>query len=276
MKRAKDLGMITVLDRTNSHILYQKDVLDAEYASLGIKYAFHTDAIVEKGIREYQEADYISCLSTFVKNTFLDKNVPENKLLLIPSGVSLNDFRQVKKEDDVFRIIFCGASCIKKGTHYLLEAFRESRLNNAELWLIGGIHDDIKPLLKQYDGFYKSFGAVPHSELYKYFSQGSVFVLPSLEEGMAKVIMEAMACGLPVIATQNTGAGDIVREGVDGFIIPIRDRDALKEKITYLYENRDLRGEMGQNAKERIRSCFTWEDYADRIINAFDRALQAR
>mgnify|MGYP001153685487 CR=1 FL=1 len=276
IKKAKELGMTTVLDRTNSHIEYQTELLKEEYEKFGIKYIFNSQNIVEKGVKEYREADYICVLSSFVKRTFLEKGTPESKLLLVPSGVELADFRQTNKEDDIFRIICCGLSCIKKGTHYLLEAFKQLNLKNAELWLIGGIFEDIKPLLKKYEGHYKSIGFVPHKELYRYFSQGSAFVLPSLEEGLAKVMMEAMACGLPVIATTNTGAEDVVRDKEDGFIVPIRDVEALKEKILYMYENQNTCRQMGQNAKNRVKEGFTWENYADRMVCAFREILKEK
>lgn len=276
MRKAKKLGMITILDRTNSHIQYQTDILKEEYEKLGLRFVFNSPTVIQKSLKEYEEADYIAVLSTFVKRTFLAKGIPERKLLLLPSGINLSIFQQVSKEDTVFRIIYCGLTCVKKGTHYLLEAFEQLSLPNAELWLIGGILDDIKPILIKYQGFYRSINYVAHSELYKYFSQGSVFVLPSLEEGLAKVIIEAMACGLPVIATTNTGAEDVVREGQDGFVIPIRDVDALKEKILFLYNNRNICEQMGQSAKERVKKNFSDDAYAKRIISAFNMVLNRR
>ncbi len=276
IKRAKELGVTAILDRTNSHIQYQTDILKEEYARLGMKYSFNSPEIIEKSLREYEEADYIAVLSSFVKRTFLEKKVAENKILVIPSAINLNMFRQVKKQDDKFRIIYCGVSCVKKGIHYLLKAFEELSLKDAELWLIGGVLEELKPILSKYKGSYRAVGYVSNNKLHEYFSQGSIFVLPSLEEGLAKVIMEAMACGLPVIATKNTGAEDVVRNGADGFVIPIRDVEALKEKILFLYENKDIREQMGVSAKERIKNNFTFENYADRIISSFKTTFEEK
>ena len=102
----------------------------------------------------------------------------------------------------------------------------------------------------------------------------SVFTIASIEEGLALVIPQAMACGLPVIATTNTGAEDIVRDGEDGFIVPIRDVRVLKEKLLYLYENKEMRRAMGQSAKERVSTGFTWDDYGDKIMVAYERILK--
>ena len=85
---------------------------------------------------------------------------------------------------------------------------------------------------------------------------------------------QAMACGLPLITTTNTGGEDIVRTGVDGFVIPIRDVEAIKEKILFLYENHDARLAMGQAARERVVSGFSWDDYGERIAAVYQRVAR--
>ena len=87
---------------------------------------------------------------------------------------------------------------------------------------------------------------------------------------------QAMACGLPVICTTNSGGADIVRDGIDGFVLPIRDTEALKEKILHLYDNRDLLRQMGDNAVRRVREGFTWDDYGERITAAYAQRLGPR
>jgi len=84
---------------------------------------------------------------------------------------------------------------------------------------------------------------------------------------------QAMACGLPVIATTNTGAEDIIRDGKDGFVIPIRDVEKLKEKLIYLYENPEICRKIGESAKQRVSQGFTWDDYGDKIINIYENIL---
>jgi glycosyltransferase involved in cell wall biosynthesis len=151
-----------------------------------------------------------------------------------------------------------------------LQAFSELRLKDAELWLIGSITDEIKPFLRQFSSpaiAYK--GPFPEKDLYRYYSQGSVFCLASIEEGLAMVQAQAMACGLPVICTTNTGGADLVREGRDGFILPIRDVDAIKEKILYFYENPDASHVMGESALSRVQAGFSWSDYCHKMIAAY-------
>lgn len=279
IRKAKKMGVVTIVDRGSSHILYQDAILREEYAKFGVIpkiFQLGHPKIIQKELKEYEEADYIIVPSFFVKKTFVEKGIPESKLIHVPYGVDISVFHQIKKEDKVFRIIFGGGICFRKGVHYLLQAFAELNLPNSELLLLGNVSEEMIPFLKKYSGNYKQMPYRPISELHKWYSQGSVFVMPSLEEGLAMVQPQAMACGLPIIATTNTGAEDIVRDGKDGFIIPIRDVEKLKEKILFLYENPEISKQMGQSAKERVSSGFTWDDYGRKIVGEYERVLKEK
>ncbi|MGB8990656.1 MAG: glycosyltransferase family 4 protein [Desulfobaccales bacterium] len=275
LRRAKELGAKTVLEHGCSHIVYQDEILREEYRRLGLRgLDLSHPRIIDKELREYQEADFIAIPSQFVKETFLNRGVPGAKLLHVPYGVNLSNFYPVPKTDRTFRVIHCGNISLRKGVHYLLQAFGELKLPGAELWLIGSLPDEIRPFLHRFASpAIKHLGPFPETELYKYYSQGSVFCLASIEEGLAMVQAQAMACGLPVICTTNTGGADLVRPGQDGFVVPIRDVAALKEKILYLYENPEERRRMGEAARERVRTGFTWADYGDKMIQAYHHIL---
>jgi glycosyltransferase involved in cell wall biosynthesis len=225
-------------------------------------------------LREYQEADFISIPSEFVKKTFLEQGIPEDRLIQIPYGVDLTNFYPVPKSDKIFRIIHCGAISIRKGIPYLLQAFSELKLKNAELWLIGSLTDEIKPFLARFSSpaiLHK--GPFPEKDLYKYYSQGSIFCLASIEDGFGMVLAQAMSCGLPAICTTNTGGADIITEGRNGFIIPIRDVEALKEKILYCYDNPDACAAMGESARKRVQTGFSWSDYGQNMIASYHKIL---
>lgn len=274
LRKAKSLGTVTVLERNSTHIEYQRDILKEESERLGIKIMLPHPYVVEKELAEYQEADYISVPSQFVKKTFLEKGIAEEKIIQVPFGVDIQALRPVPKEDDIFRIVYVGGMTIRKGIHYLLEAASKLKFKNYELWLIGSMSTGIKPFFKKYKGCFKYLGHIDYNLLYKYYSQSSVFVLASIEEGLATVILQALACGLPVICTTNSGGEDIVRNGIDGFVIPIRDIEILKEKIVYFYENPTLCKTMGQSARERVSNNFTWDDYGNRIVDAYLNLLK--
>jgi glycosyltransferase involved in cell wall biosynthesis len=107
---------------------------------------------------------------------------------------------------------------------------------------------------------------VPYHEVHRLFAEADIFVYPSLHEGSAFATYEAMASGLPVVATPNTGS--VVRDGVDGFIVKPRDVESLMERIEWLYRQPDLRRTMGASARRRAES-FTWGAYRERIAGFF-------
>lgn len=274
LEKAKGFGAVTILERGSSHIQFQRDILTEEYQRYGAKADLPHPRIVEKELAEYEMADYISVPSLYTKRTFLEKGVPESKILHVPYGVDLSQFRQLPKEDNVFRIIHCGAVSLRKGCHYLLQAFSELNLPNTELWFVGSVTDEIVPFVDLHiNEKIKFFGQQPQNKLNYYYSQANAFVLFSLEEGLAMVQAQAMACGLPIICTTNTGGEDLIEDGKSGYVLPIRDVDALKEKLFFLFENQNVCKEMGEEAKMRVQEAFSWDDYGEKIINEYERVL---
>ncbi len=190
---------------------------------------------------------------------------------MIPRGVDTDYYKPAPENDDLFRVVFVGMLCIRKGVHCLLEAWKKLNLKNAELVLVGAIHGEIKPVLEKYYSIknIKITGFVENPA--KLYNSASLFVFPSLDEGSAKVNYEAMACGLPVITTPN--AGSLVIDGVDGFVIPIRDVEAIIEKTRLLYENREMLKQMGESARKNIES-YTWQRYEESLVNFYDSLIR--
>jgi glycosyltransferase involved in cell wall biosynthesis len=114
------------------------------------------------------------------------------------------------------------------------------------------------------------------AEMRDLYSQASVLVLPSVEEGLALVMGQAMACGVPVIATTNTGAGDLITDGRDGFIVPVRDPVAIQERLEYLASHPDARAAMGSAALEKVRSLNGWGRYAEQMLHLYRQQLDRR
>ena len=105
------------------------------------------------------------------------------------------------------------------------------------------------------------------------YSQASVFVLPSIEDGFGQVIVQAMACGIPVITTTNTGGPDVITDGKDGFIVPIRDSRAIAERLEHLYRHPDAREAMGHAALETVRKWNGWERYTNQVLSTYNQRL---
>jgi glycosyltransferase involved in cell wall biosynthesis len=274
LQRAKELGAVTVLERGSSHMSYQTQILQEEYERCGKQFNATHPGVYERELQEYAIADKIAVPSLFVKRTFLEKGIPESKLIHVPYGTSLKEFYPVTKEDKTFRVIHCGGINLRKGLHYLLQAFYELNLPDAELWLVGTVDPEIEPFLAKYQSDRIILkGKHPQNQLRWFYSQCSVFCLASIEEGLAMVQPQAMACGLPIIHTTNTGGEDIVRDGIDGFCLPIRNVEVLKEKILFFYENPQKCDEMGQNAFQQAQKSLSWDDYGKKVISAYKAIL---
>ena len=122
--------------------------------------------------------------------------------------------------------------------------------------------------LKQYRDIFTHIRNVPYSELPRYYQSADIFVYPSLHEGSALAIYEALASGLPVVTTFNSGS--VVRDGIEGYVVPVQDPDAIKDKIEFLYHNFQLRKKMGVAARLRAET-FSWEAYKARIAGIYKK-----
>lgn len=268
-RAGEEFGAATICDRGSTHIRYQDRLLAEEHARWNVDYQPIDSRIIAREEAEYDQADAITVPSEFVRGSFVEEGVPRERVYKVPYGVNLDLFQPIEKEDDVFRVLFVGRIGIRKGIPYLLEAIAELDDDGFELWLIGGKESGIDSTLKQYEGLFKYKGLLPRTELSWYYSQGSVMVLPSIEEGLALVQAQAMACGVPVIATPNTGSEDLFTDGKEGFIVPPRDPKAIRDKIAFLRDNPDKRDEMAKAALARVTELGGWDTYGQRMVEIY-------
>lgn len=218
---------------------------------------------IERKEQEVQLADHIFVASSITKKSLLDFGVAPSKISVIPYGAPIDYFQPKPKTDKQFRAIYVGRVEPRKGIHYLLSAWQSLRLPNSELCAIG-INGFPTEWLAQYRDIFRYVPSVPHASLNEYYSAANVLVFPSLVEGFGLVILEAMACGIPVITTTNTAGPDIISDSVEGFIIPIRDVEALKEKLEWCYRHPVELAEMGRAARRKAEQL-TWELYRQKL-----------
>lgn len=269
-------GALTVCDRGSSHIRFQNEILREEYARFDLPFAGIDARIMERELAEYEFCDLISVPSTFVMRSFIEQGIPREKLRLSPYGVDLAMFHPIAKRDAVFRVLFVGSISIRKGVAYLLEAIKRASIPKLDLVLIGNMDADAKGTIDRSGVALRHLGVLPRGQLAEHYSQASVLVLPSLEEGLALVQAQAMACGVPVIATTNTGAEDLFTDGVEGFVVPVRDPDAIAAKLVYLYEHPEARDAMGAAALARVRALGGWNSYGEKMAAMYESALAGR
>jgi glycosyltransferase involved in cell wall biosynthesis len=210
----------------------------------------------------FDRADLILAPSPFARDSVLRMGVDPRKVALIPYGVSDRWFA-VHGKTVPGRVLFVGSVCLRKGNHYLAAAARilKKRGVPAEVRVVGHAPDQL--LASDLFAGPVYAGQVPHGDVESEYASADVFAFPTLSDSFGLVQLEAMACGLPVIATPN--CGDVVRDGVDGLVAPVRDPEALADRIEAVVTNRALRAEMSANARTRARE-FAWDVYRRNLL----------
>jgi alpha-maltose-1-phosphate synthase len=284
---AKQNNVPFLLERSSAHILSQSQLLQKEYEKLGLNSNESPEIlpeIVEQELREYQLADKVAVPSYFVKNSFLEQDFPQQRLIYNPFGTSIKTFSPGVKQDSVFRVVYAGTLSVRKGVRYLVQAFMQANIPNSELCLIGGSTTETPHLLAGSDERVKCIGHIPEPKLADHYRNSSVFVMPSLEDGFPYVISQALACGLPLISTTNTGGRDVlgmngaspyrVNHKIDeypaGYIIPPCDSEIIASLLTSLASNPDLLKQKQQAALAFPPQTLSWEAYSQRAIAHYE------
>ena len=266
-RQARARGLKTVLNYPIAHHRWQYRF----FAEQARKYPQFAAALPQFGPteehaagldREIELADLILVGSGFVRDSFVSQGIAPEKLRVIPYGADAQRFTppaQPRRGDGPLRLLFVGQIGERKGISHLLNAYGRFRKPDTELHLVGNFVAG-REVYASYRDLYRHTPNVAQQQLPDLMRAADVFVFPTLVEGMPMVVLEAMACGLPVIATPN-GPGDVVRDGIDGFIIPPNDPDALVDRLERLHADPQLRLQMGRNAREQAEK-WSWARYA--------------
>lgn len=230
-----------------------------------------SDEKLSRKTQELELAELVVCPSRFVLESLPPEACAQKQCLIAPFGSPDVDLRNdASKSSGRLRVLFAGALTQRKGLADLFGAMKLVNSKQIELVVMGSL---LRPLSWYRDRFadFVYEPPRPHGEVLRLMQSCHVFVLPSIVEGRALVQQEAMACRLPVIATRNAGADDVVVDGETGFLVPIRSPEAIAEKIGWCASNRSLLDGMGIAARTRA-SQFTWSAYGETLVAAV-RAL---
>lgn len=263
-----------ILFQFHPHYNFVKKILNEELdinplakESLLQEYEFSVpDSISDNLSQEIHTADYLICASSLTAKSIIDDGIKEEKIKVIPYGVDTFSYSFCKKNirtNSPFKICFIGSLNQRKGITYLLDALQD--IPNVELDIIGrGIFD--YNILSNYHIKFNIHKDISQKELISILHASDCFVLPSIVEGFGQVILESMATGTPVIATENTIAKDIIMDGENGFVVPIRDSEKIKEKINFLISNPELVLEIGKKGRNTAEK-FSWEFFRNQLIS---------
>jgi glycosyltransferase involved in cell wall biosynthesis len=233
----------------------------------GIEPQGEPEDVVEAGIaRDRQKwalSDQVLVPSEYCRQSSIALGCDPAKLSLVPYGIPEHWF-DLTPDPQPGRLLFVGQVGLRKGSHVLAEACRilQSRGVTVECRVAGPPQVDVSLPLFAGPNY---LGQVPRSQVQEEFRRADIFVLPTLADSFGLVHLEAMACGVPVITTPHCGA--VVRDGLEGFIVPIRDAVALADRLQQLLEDRQLRQRMGAAARQRARD-YTWARYGERLLSA--------
>lgn len=273
-KKAHQLGARYVCDRGSAHIRVQDRLLREEHALWGMPFDGIDPHAIEREEAEYAESDCITIPSTFSYRSFVEQGVAPEKLRLLPYGVNLSRFEPVASPaQDQFNILYVGAMSLQKGVQYLVQAYQKLQHTKKSLTFVGTPSEALINILKQ-RGFWlddiKVLGHMPQTELKHVMSSSHVMMLPSIQDGFGMVMAQAMACGCPIIASLHTGAEDLYTDDKEGYIVPIRDVDALAQRLQILADNPQMRAEMGRQALVRVKSFGGWRQYGERAMRIYE------
>ena len=225
--------------------------------------------------RDLERADLILCPSIFVKDSMILNGIPEAKCFVNPFGVDSQLFKPRSHIPTSAKFICVGTICLRKGYQYLFRAFElvKKAIPDAELICVGDYKRDFAKEKPRWDGLFTHIPHVDHTTLAGILQSCTAFVFPSQEEGFARVISEAMGAGLPIIASHESGATTLVRDGVEGFIVRGRDPQHIAEAMIRASLDPELNRRMGEAAFQKGAAKNTWQDYGDRLLDAYARKL---
>jgi starch synthase len=279
LRAARRRGITAIAEFATAHVSRAIELLSAEaerhpeWAATISNFAF-PDWYRERLEREPHEADLCIAASQFTIDSLEQAGIDSRRIVLLPLGADLTEFRYAQRtRSGPFRILFVGGVGQRKGVKYLLEAFDRIRGTGVELTLAGPLPADMRPLAP-YQSTVRFTGRLDQAEIVREMHQAHVLVLPSVFEGFGLVIVEAMATGMPVIASTHSAGPDVIREGIDGFVLEPDNVDGLVDRLERLRVDRDRTVEMGIAACDQAKN-FSWQAHAERVKDILGQ-LEAR
>jgi glycosyltransferase involved in cell wall biosynthesis len=268
-------GKVHTLMRGSSHIQKQREILAEEEVRTGRWIDKPSDWMMRREVDEYKSADLIVCLSRFAYGSFQEKGFESERLFLNPLGVQESLFRssqevlQKRKQRilrDKLRVLTTGTFSLQKGAVDYSEVV-ERLYQKIEFIFRGDVADDAVYLYRRLEEKVKFLPRTEQVRLPQDYFNADLFFFPTLQDGFAAVLAQAAAAGLPILATHNCGAGDILSEGMDGWMVPIRKPEQLAERLAWCDENRDSFARIADEAG-RPKKIVDWKIHACRLVEA--------
>ena len=270
---------ISAANRIYMKTVYEEDFKRCPYFSKRLKderKLLWNKKAMKRLTRELELTHYYLAPSTFVKKSLKFSGIDENRIAICPYGANFDvtNSKRTVKVTGAIEAVYVGNVTEMKGIFYLLEAAKEIDKSHVHLTVVGAF-DNSDGILTSYMEHISFIGRVTHDKVLEILNKSDVFVFPSLGEGLSLSVLEALACGLPCIVTENSGANDAIENGKNGYVVDIQDKSALKEKMMWFDSHREQIPEMSENAKQTIEQ-FNWEKHEKKMIQALNIWIKNR
>lgn len=278
IERAKVNGMKVVVDHSIAHPAFMDKQLRDEYNKNGTLFNLGMDnPFWAEIVEDCRKGDVVLVNSQFVKDTFVEYGFNPDKIKVSLLGVR-KDFQSLKQNYDLkdgkLRILFTGGFGFRKGAEYILRALVELDKENLpyEFTCVGDYSGAVDLINSIGVKHVILINTVPQDELKSYLTNSDVYLFPSLCEGCASSGMEALAAGLPVIATKESGLP--IENGKDGIIVESKNIQAIVDALKTITNDKSMREQMGKAAAKKIKESYTWKQYAQNVVNIYSELLK--
>ena len=277
-RKAQRNGAVYVCDRGCSHIGWQRDLLSQEYDRLGLAQPPPPTSMTRE-LEEYDRADHIVVPSQLARRSFLERGTAPSKLSVVGYGADLPQVTaRQPRVGSAFQVLFAGQFSVRKAAYDVLTAFERLDYGPKRLVIAGEVSREVAQRFGRElaSENVTRLGPVPRERMRKVMLESDVLVLPSIEDGFGMVVSEAASCGCPAIVSHNTGAADVIQEGVNGYVVPIRSPDLIADRLLRLATDQGLRSALSTAAVERVRLQQGWGAYGDQMITVFSELIRSR
>jgi starch synthase len=267
------LGFDSVCEMTIAHLPFAKRILQEESLlhpewSDSMDFASFPAVYEKRLIEEPLVAKKVIAISSFLKKTLVQEGVPADKITVIPLGFDATsvDFKEETESinNRPLRLLYAGRITQRKGMKYLLEAIRSFNKKDVELHIIGNIYGS-GTAFKTYSNLYTYTKGISQQELFKSYQKYDALIFPSVLEGFGLVTVEAMGAGLPVVTTPNTNATEVIKEDINGFLVPIRDTEAIIRAITHLRNMENASFQQMRHEARKTALQYTWDEHRTKV-----------
>ena len=308
IQEAKKRGMRILVDHSALHPEQTELNLkeECERWNIPIPIAPHT-GVWKNVMRDCSEADILMVNANHIRDSFIERGYDSAKIRVVYLGVR-DDFRDVTirrlesgKKNEVLRVLFTGNFSILKGAEYLLESLKILNGRHVKVhYDVVGLDSAPKALLRKYSDFIFDraesidhvgdseqstcsprlqssvtfHGPVPQDDLKEFLAKSDIYLFPSLADGCAQSGMEALTAGMPVVTTYQSGLP--VTDGETGCVVPMKDAEAIADKIEWLIVHPEERERLGRNAAKMMRENYTWEKYAENVEKIYEELLEKK